>query len=136
MDMAVLTGTAWLGVLVAAVLPFVLGALWYGPLFGRIWMAASGVTPARVREANMARIFALAFLMALIQAILLRLLLGEDAGFRDGVTTGLMVGLGWVATAIAVFHLFEHRPAAHFFVNAGYAVVSFAIMGAVLGAWF
>ena len=136
MDMAVLTGAAWLGVLVAAVLPFVLGALWYGPLFGRVWMAASGVSPAQIREANMARVFALAFLLELIQAILLRLLLGEDAGLRAGVTTGLMVGVGWVATAIGVFHLFEHRPTAHFLVNAGYAVVSFVIMGAVLGAWF
>ena len=131
-----MTDQTWLGVLVAAVLPFVLGALWYGPLFGRIWMAPSGVSPAQIRDDNMARVFALAFLLELIQAILLRLLLGEDPGLREGVTTGLMVGVGWVATAIAVFHLFEHRPTAHFLVNAGYAVLSFAIMGAVLGAWF
>jgi len=134
MDMAVLTGSGWLGVLVAAVLAFVLGALWYGPLFGRVWMSAAGVTEAQVSEANMARIFALAFLLELIQAIVLRLLL-RDATVWDGVTTGLMVGGGWVATATGVFHLFEHRPAAHFFVNAGYAVLSFALMGAVLAGW-
>ncbi len=135
MDMTVVTGSGWLGVLVAAVLAFVLGALWYGPLFGRVWMSAAGVSEAQVQGANMARIFALAFLLVLIQAILLRLLLRE-ATLWEGVTTGLMVGGGWVATATGVFHLFEHRPPAHLFVNAGYAVLSFAIMGAVLGGWF
>jgi hypothetical protein len=134
MDMAVLTGSSWLGVLVAAVLAFVLGALWYGPLFGRVWMAAAGVTEAQVQGASMARVFALAFLLVLVQAVLLRLLIHE-ATFWDGVTTGLMVGGGWVATATGIFHLFEHRPPAHLLVNAGYAVLSFALMGGVLGGW-
>lgn len=134
MDMAVLTGSGWLGVLVAAVLAFVLGALWYGPLFGRVWMVAASVTEAQVQEANMARVFALAFLLVLVQAVLLRLLI-QDGTFWDGVTTGLMVGGGWVATTTGVFHLFEHRPSAHLLVNAGYAVLSFALMGGVLGGW-
>ena len=30
--------------LVATVLGFALGALWYGPLFGKRWMAAVGMT--------------------------------------------------------------------------------------------
>jgi len=135
MDMTTLTGARWLGVLVAAVLPFVLGVLWYGPLFGRVWMRAAGVSQARLDEANMARVFALAFLLLLVQAVLLSLLMGDGAGLQDGILTGLMVGVGWVATAMGVFHLFELRPTAHLLVNAGYAVLSFMLMGAVLGAW-
>ena len=30
--------------LVATILGFVLGALWYGPIFGKPWMAAVGVS--------------------------------------------------------------------------------------------
>jgi hypothetical protein len=32
----------WLAVVVAAVATFVLGGVWYGPLFGRVWRAAEG----------------------------------------------------------------------------------------------
>ena len=136
MDMAVLTGSGWLGVLVAAVLAFVLGALWYGPLFGRVRISEADGAEDRGQGTDMARVFALAFLLVLIQAVLLRLLLHHEGTFRDGVTTGIMVGGGWVATATGIFHLFEHRPSAHFIVDAGYAVLSFALMGGVLGGWF
>jgi hypothetical protein len=46
-------GINWLAVLVAAIATFVLGGLWYGPLFGRIWRAAEGQTepPAKQRFA-------------------------------------------------------------------------------------
>jgi Protein of unknown function (DUF1761) len=32
----------WLAVLVAAVVTFVLGGIWYGPMFGKVWRAAEG----------------------------------------------------------------------------------------------
>ena len=39
-----LSGLNWLAILVATVAAFVLGGLWYGPLFGKAWMAALGKT--------------------------------------------------------------------------------------------
>ena len=46
-----------LATLVATMLGFVLGALWYGPLFGKTWMAATGLTPDQIRSGfNPARI--------------------------------------------------------------------------------
>src|SRR3989442_1721528 len=40
-----------LAVLVAAVLTFVLGAVWYSPvLFAKQWMAAQGYTPEKLEE--------------------------------------------------------------------------------------
>ena len=35
----------WIGILAAAVAGFVIGGLWYGPLFGKAWMAARGISP-------------------------------------------------------------------------------------------
>jgi hypothetical protein len=32
----------WLAVVVAAAVTFVLGGVWYGPLFGRVWHTAEG----------------------------------------------------------------------------------------------
>lgn len=33
----------WLGLLLGSVAGFALGAVWYGPLFGKAWMAALGI---------------------------------------------------------------------------------------------
>ena len=40
----------WLAVIVATVATFILGGLWYGPLFGRMWMAASGMTDEKAKQ--------------------------------------------------------------------------------------
>lgn len=125
----------WLIVLLAAVVPFVLGALWYGPLFGKMWMAASGMTEEKAAQGNMGKIFGVAFVLQILQSAVFAMFIGPDAGLSFGLMAGLMAGVAWVATAIGVVYLFEQRSFAHWFTNAGYAIVSFTVMGAILGAW-
>lgn len=136
MDMAtVMGGINWLAVVVAAVSTFVLGAVWYGPIFGKAWMGASGMTEERAKQANMGMIFGVAFLLELVAAFVLAMFIGAEANVGFGVFAGLSAGLFWVATAFGVVYLFEQRPLAHWAVNAGYHVIAFTIMGAILGAW-
>jgi len=52
-----------------------------------------------------------------------------------GMTAGALAGFGWVAMALGVIYLFERRPLKLFLVNAGYQVVAFVVMGAILGVW-
>ncbi|HSR41197.1 MAG TPA: DUF1761 domain-containing protein, partial [Longimicrobiales bacterium] len=61
----------WLAVVVAAVSTFILGGLWYGPLFGKTWMAASGMTEEKAKQGNMAMIFGVSFLLQLVAAAVL-----------------------------------------------------------------
>ena len=130
-----LAGINWLAVLVSAAATFLLGGLWYGPLLGRVWMRASGVTEAQVRQGNAARIFGLSFLLQLVAALVLAMFIGPDSTATFGLFAGASVGIAWVATGLGVIYLFEQRPLAHWAVNAGYHVVSYTIMGLVLGAW-
>ena len=44
----------WLAVLVAAASGFVIGGLWYGPLFQKPWMRLSGMTKERCQVVNFA----------------------------------------------------------------------------------
>lgn len=125
----------WLAILVAAVSAFVVGGLWYGPLLGKVWMSASGVTEEQSKQANMARTFGLAFVLEFVAALVLAMFIGPDAGLAFGLFAGGSVGLFWVAAALGVVYLFEGRPLAHWLVNSGYFVLSFLIMGAILGAW-
>lgn len=125
----------WLAVIVAAVSTFILGGLWYGPVFGKPWMEASGMTKERAGQGNMGRIFGLSFVLQLVAAVVLAMFIGPEADVGFGAMAGGAVGLFWVSTALGVVYLFEQRPFAHWAVNAGYQVVAFLVMGTILGAW-
>jgi hypothetical protein len=124
----------WLAVLVAAAAGFLLGGLWYGPLFGKAWMAASGVTSQRARSANMLRLYGTTLALNIVAAISLAMFIG-GGDLRFGVFAGFMTGLTFVATALGVTYLFELRPLRLWLINAGYQVLFFTLMGAILGAW-
>jgi len=125
----------WLSVLLATFVGFfVLGGLWYGPLFGRAWMKAFGFTEEDLAGRNMLKIFALSFLLAFIAAVNLAMFIGADAGVLVGVMAGFFAGFGWVATLLGILYLFEQRSMKAFLINAGYCVVALTLMGAILGA--
>ncbi len=59
----------FLAVLVAALVPMVMGFIWYNPkVFGKAWMAASGMTEEKAKQANMAVVFGVSFVMAFFLA--------------------------------------------------------------------
>ncbi len=123
-------------VLAAAVLGFVIGGLWYSPLgFARVWMQAAGLTEEQTRQAPMGRIFGFAMLAQLVMAFNLAAFIGPKASLGFGVFAGFAAGLGWVAMSLGVIYLFEQRPLKLWLVNSGYQVVTYTVMGAVLGVW-
>ncbi len=129
-----LSAINWLAVLAAAVSTFVLGGLWYGPLFGEKWMGASGVGPEAMEQGGMARIFGLAFLLQLVGAVVLAFFVaGLEPAFA--VAAAAAVGVFWVAPSLGVVYLFERRSLAHWAVNAGYLAAAFTLMGVVLALW-
>ncbi len=127
----------WLAVLAAAVSTFLVGGLWYSPiLFGKIWMRANGFTEEQVNGFNKARAFGGSFVLALIMSANLAMFLADPkTTLVWGMTAGALAGVGWVAAGLGVIALFENRPWSYIFVNGGYHIVSFVLMGAILGGW-
>ena len=123
-------------VLVSALVTFVIGSLWYSPvLFANAWMKELGFTKEGMSNSKMVRIFSIAFLLMLIIAFNLAAFIGPGSDWKFGMTAGALAGIGWVATAIGVNYLFERRSIRLWLINAGYMVVSFTLMGLILGAW-
>ena len=127
----------WMAVLAAAVSTFVIGGLWYSKtLFGRAWMAVNNLSEAELAKGNMAKIFGLSFLLALIMAANLAAFLAEPKTTAIwGATAGFLAGFGWVALSIATIALFERRSWKYVLINGGYMTVSFVVMGLILGTW-
>jgi hypothetical protein len=123
-------------VLVATLLGFAIGALWYSPLlFARVWMKEAGISEEQTRQAPMARIFGLAALATLVMAFNLAAFIGPKASLGFGLFAGAAAGLGWVAMSLGVIYLFEQRSLKLWLVNSGYQVVAYTLMGGLLGVW-
>jgi len=128
-----------LAVLIATILGFGLGALWYSPkLFGNQWMAALGMSAEELQEGlSPARTYGTRFVTTLVAAyILARILVGIEATtLVSGIETGFLVWLGFVATFALDGVLFEKRPVKLYLINGGYYLVGLIVMGALLGLW-
>jgi hypothetical protein len=63
----------FLAVLVAALIPMVLGFVWYNPkVFGNAWMAATGMTHEKAKNTNMVVVLSVSFVLALMLAFSLQ----------------------------------------------------------------
>lgn len=124
-----------LAVLVAAVSSFLLGGLWYGPLFAKRWQRLAGLSDERLKAGNPARIFGLSFVLAFVQAWVFAMFLGPDPALPFALGAGASAGLCWVGAAFGINDLFERRPAALWAINAGYHTLAFSLFGLVFGLW-
>lgn len=124
--------------IVAAVVFFAIGAVWYNVLSGP-WLAGIGKSMDQLarEQGNSPLPYAVGFAAILVMCYTLAWLLarlGADtlgAGLRVGVT----VALGLVAAMLALNYGFEARAPALWAINAGYALVGLAIAGAIIGGW-
>ena len=125
----------WLSILGATLAGFALGGLWYGPLFGKAWMNAIGKTEDELQPSPTP--FVVSFVTALITAIVLALLINALGVVRvvDGLALGAIVGIGFIATAMASDSAFCGWGVRLFLIQSGYRVVYSVIMGAILAFW-
>ncbi len=134
MDLAAIN---WLAVAVSTISAFVLGGIWYGPVFGKAWQRLEGLSDEEVQGGNMPMIFGGAFLLTLVMATTLALLmqLHPAPALLSGLTMGGLLGLTLIATSLGIGYLFSRNPFALWLIDAGYMVALMAMMGAILGAW-
>ena len=116
--------------LVATVLGFLLGGVWYGPLFGTRWRALAGISRDQARrDVNPVAIYGITFVLGLIASYVFGLYIGPNPGRAFAIVCGAAAGLCWVATSLATNYLFERRPASLIAINAGYHAVRFTLIG-------
>ena len=126
----------YLAVIAAAIATFALGGLWYSPaLFGKAWQREAGVSEEKMKTANMALIFGLTFVLALIAAWVFALFLGPRPPMALGLGAGFSAGLCWVAASFGISYLFERRSLKLWLINGGYHTLQFTIIGLILALW-
>jgi hypothetical protein len=131
-----IAGLNWLAVFLAAATAFVIGAVWYsGKVFGNAWMLEVGLTEEAISRGNMTLKFGGTFLLLVVAATGLAFFLGSGSDWFIGLQAGILVAVCWIATAYGITYLFEQRSLRLYLINAGYYLVLFATMGAIIGAF-
>jgi len=122
-----------LAVLAAAVSAFILGGLWYGPLFKQAWCRE-----ARIDASSPPRhpvVFAVAFLASLIAAAAFAWMIGPAPGLRNAVQEGFLTGLALVAMSFGINYAFAQRSLKLWLIDGGYHTLQFTLYGLVIGLW-
>jgi hypothetical protein len=126
----------YVAVVVAALVPMFLGALWYSTaLFARPWMRAVDRTQEELKGGQ------LGYVISAIGSLLMSYALArinrwaEVDDLWNGGLVGLLVWVGFVAPVLAVTTYFAGRPAKLWLINAGYQLVALVLVGAIHGVW-
>jgi len=124
----------WLAVLVAAVSAFILGGIWYGPLFKAAWCREAGIDP-EASPRHPARVFGTAFACSLLAAFAFAAFFHPAPDALHAAHNGLLVGAAWVATSFGINYAFAGRSLKLWLIDGGYHVLQFVAYGLIIGLW-
>ena len=129
----------YVGVLVAAIAAWIVGARWY-TLLGRQWMAALGKTAEEIKGAG-GKVpvgpMVTSFVAELLMAALLAGLIAHFGAvtIRTGAIVGALCWLAFVATTITVNNAYPGRKLMLTVIDSGHWLAVLLVEGAVIGSF-
>jgi xanthine/uracil/vitamin C permease (AzgA family) len=138
-----ITHLNYIAVVVTTIAGFLLGWLWYGMLFGKLWMAEMKITPEKMEECRkkgMAVYFVQGLLFTLLSTFGLAVLLASHGGhgipnWKHGAAVGAFVGVFIAAARLANTGTWEEKSCRLRLINGAHEVALFTIQGAILALW-
>ncbi len=127
----------WLAVVVATVAAMIIGYLWYGPIFGKMWMGAMGKTEEEIRASRSSAAIPISIVTAFITAVALASVMsaaGVDT-VTNGIVWGLFAAFGFIATSQMNNAVYEGRNSTVTALYIIYQLFTLAVMGAIIAVW-
>ncbi len=130
----------YLAVVVAGVVSFLLGMVWHGPLFGKTWADARGVTPEMMEKGKkeMPRFMAVIFVSLLVVAWSLAVIVDylHLVTILQGIKLGLLCWFGFALTTAAADGMMNAgRRMPQFLISAGSWLITCVVSGAIVSYW-
>ena len=129
----------------------IIGAIFYGPLFGKQWVASLGYSQDNLPEPiKMPIVYVISFLLSFVLSYHIAFIIEHvhkgvnDAGERIFTTThtfghgafhGLQLALIIVVPVLVSNLLFQRNKASNIFLNVVYWLIALAIMGGIVDAF-
>ena len=130
-------------VLVAAVATFIIGFMFHGPLFGKLWMKLANIHPTgNEKLSDMVPQMVMNLLVNIVCAYVLAMFITVTQGYYNNV--GSIVGgmgiafwasLGFLITSSSMDVIWMGKSKKLWVFESIASLVSFLAMGAILAAW-
>jgi hypothetical protein len=130
-------------VLLAALANFIIGFMFHGPLFGKLWMRLANIVPTgneKLKDmipemvSNYVVNVVFAYVLAIIYLFASTSPLMGNPGAWTGMVCGFFVWLGFVVTSSSVEVIWMKKSKKLWLFEAVASLVSILAMGAIIGA--
>ena len=132
----------YLAVVAAAIGSMILGAIWYGPLFGKVWMKLMGwgnMSPEQIAEMKKksGKGYFWMFIGNLVMGYVTAWVIGATgaATLSAGLMTGFWLWLGYIATVSLGGVLWEGKPVKLWKLNNAFNLLNLLMYGAIFALW-
>ena len=129
----------FVAVIIAAIASMVIGFIWYGPLFGKTWMALSQMDSKKMEQGKqgMMKGYIVSFIGAIVMAYALAHVLAYAGAITifDAVQGGFWTWLGFIATVQIGMVLWDNKPVKLFLIHTAHQLVSVVAMAIILVWW-
>jgi surface polysaccharide O-acyltransferase-like enzyme len=129
--------TNYAAVFIAAIAYWLLGAVWYGVLFSKPWMALENMSVEQAKSMNPVLPYVITFVLNLLIAYALaQICIWRNANtVGRGASVGVLLWIGFVGPITFTTYMYEMRPKELFAINEFYPLAGLVLMGAIIGAW-
>jgi hypothetical protein len=129
--------TNYAAVFVAAVAYWVLGAVWYGVVFGARWMVLENMSMEQAKSMNPVLPYVVSFILNILIAYsLAQICIWRNANtVGRGASVGVLLWIGFIGPITYTTYMYEMRPKELFAINEFYPLAGMVLMGAIIGAW-
>lgn len=130
-----LVGINWIAVVLGAVFSMILGTLWYGPFFGKLWLRLVD-KKAEELQSNPA-MYAFSFVAALVGSLVLAIIV-NSLGITEwtwGLAAGAVVWIGVGFTGIVTTSIFNETKFGVVLLFGMYQLIVYLVEGVVFAIW-
>jgi hypothetical protein len=140
--MEIVTVNYW-AVITGAILSMIIGAIWYGPLFGKRWMEIIGATEMdpetrKKMQKSAGPLYLVQFIITLFQVLVLAHLIA-DTKVAGGVERSLWIWAAFVIPTLTGAVMWTNESGrlkrARFMIQGGYQLIMFIAYGLLLQFW-
>jgi Protein of unknown function (DUF1761) len=126
-------GVNYLAVIVATIVVFCLGGLWYSKsVFGKYCCAEMNM---EMQKTHKAKTYTIAIIFTLVSALVFSMYLGPMPDLAYAVKAGFMVGIGFVGMCFGTNYIFSGRSYKLMLIDGGYHTLQFVVFGIIFGLW-
>ena len=124
----------YLAILAAGAAAWFLGALYYGPIFGKKWQQEVGLSDETLKNGNMPLIFGSSFVLMCLMMYGLSFAIGAhpEITWSHGFFHGAMTGIMFAAASMGINYLYQRRSLTLWLIDSTYQVLFLGIGGAIM----